>query len=245
MLAKDTKFAYKIFVSISVLPFRLFTTLTATAATATTTTTTARIKTENPSPNHQSTDTRPQQNTQNQHNKNRMIQRDSKSWNVRYIVRSKSGLQNNQLYFTLRTLPNSSLRYSIFEVHIVEMSQLNFRWQKVMHRNDIMSIRACFPRCSARLRRRRGFFHILQCRCNSPMVLHALLDDLRGINKWYRSWRRKCRLKGSPLCPYQSQHAFGMRLEWEHFAPAQKQSPLRIIRENKENCEKEYGIGCQ
>lgn len=138
MLAKDTKFAYKIFVSISVLPFRLFTTLTATAATATTTTTTARIKTENPSPNHQSTDTRPQQNTQNQHNKNRMIQRDSKSWNVRYIVRSKSGLQNNQLYFTLRTLPNSSLRYSIFEVHIVEMSQLNFRWQKVMHRNDIM-----------------------------------------------------------------------------------------------------------
>ena len=118
--------------------------------------------------------------------------------------------QSTLLYSTYSSQLFSTLLY--LEVHIVEMSQLNFRWQKVMHRNDIMSIRACFPRCSARLRRRRGFFHILQCRCNSPMVLHALLDDLRGIKKWYRSWRRKCRLKGSPLCPYQSQHAFGWGL---------------------------------
>ena len=176
--------------------------------------------------------------------KNRMIQRDSKSWNVRYIVRSKSGLQNNQLYFTLRTLPNSSLRYSIFEVHIVEMSQLNFRWQKVMHRNDIMSIRACFPRCSARLRRRRASF--TSCNADATVQwysMHCLMTWEASRND-IDHWRRKCRLKGSPLCPYQSQHAFGMRLEWEHFAPAQKQSPLRIIKENKENCEKEYGIGC-
>ena len=55
------------------------------------------------------------------------------------------------------------------------------------------------------------------------MVFHALLlDYLRGINKWYKIMKTEDTeaIKGSPLCPYQSQHAFGMRLEWEHFVPA-------------------------